>query len=443
MEKILNSFIISLFFCLAAPLCAEQPTVEEKIPASLEKREQNPSLQTQQQGNPASYDRHLPSQSDYSTLPQTSSSSSEPVAKQGQSNLDSIQPSNNIAESKVQTNHPPKQASNTPQELNQPKSKEINASVRPILKNALNIWVNGEALLWQATEENLTYVYRSDLDGNNDLKTVDFEWDWGFRVSGGYNLPYDGWDASVIWTHLENHASDSSKAHLDASGNGIGERPYLQAAWGIDNTSPPDGRIAKASAHWNVHLDQVDLGLGREFIISKYLTVRPKGGLRADWIDQKYKIKYTQFSLSNPQTFNMSNRFFGFGFFAGADSDWKLWRGFSLYSMTDFALLLGFFDIDQNVHQLNTSFFPTKGDLDTSFRCGRGILDLSLGLKWQHLFDNNSWAITFRAGYEYHLYFSQNQYENLYSNHSPNFFYNKAQGDLTYQGVILSGQFDF
>ena len=365
-------------------------------------------LGVQQQGKSSVYDRHSSDQNHHSTLPQTAGQNI--VQSQEQTSIEKVATSGH---------------------------KYTNTSARPPLSNALNLWVNGEALLWQATEENLTYVYQTDLAGNNALKTVDFQWDWGFRISGGYNAPYDGWDLSLTWTHLENNASDSSKAHLDENGNGIDDRPFLQAAWGINDSSPPGGVLAKASAHWDVHLDQVDFGLGREYYVGKHLTIRPNGGMRVDWIDQEYKVTYTPFSIFNPQKFKMDNRFFGFGFFAGVDSDWLLGRGFSLYGMADFAILLGFFDVDQTVRQ-----GATKGELDNSFRSGRAILDLNLGLKWCHLFVNNSWGITFKAGYEYHLYFKQNQFSNITMTTSP-FQYSKTQGDLAYQGVAFSGQFDF
>ena len=196
--------------------------------------------------------------------------------------------------------------------------------------------------------------------------------------------------------------------------------------------------MSKASAHWNVHLDQVDFGIGREYFVGRDLTIRPHGGLRTDWIDQDYKVTYTFFSESSPQKFKMNNRFFGLGFFGGADTNWLLGHGFSMYGIADIALLLGFFDVDQKATQVG----QIKKNLDSSFRCGRAILDLKMGLKWSRLFGHNSWGLTFRAGYEYHLYFDQNQLMYLTSI-TREFKYNRGQGDLTYQGVALSGQIDF
>jgi hypothetical protein len=315
-------------------------------------------------------------------------------------------------------------------------SAEINTPARPPLKSGTNVWVSGEALLWQATEENLTYAARKDATHTlSDLKTVDFNWDWGFRISAGYTTPRDGWDLSLMWTHMENHAGGNQKIHLSSP-----KDAYVTPTFLINNITVP-GITKKASAHWNIHLEQVDLGLGKEYYVGKHLTLRPNGGLRSDWIFQDYDIKYTPvfFPAAN-QKLSMDNRYFGFGFFAGLDTDWKLGSGFSLYSLADFALLLGYFDVDQKVVQIehNTGEL-LKGKLESSFRCGRAILDLSLGLKWSQLFSDERWGLTFKAGYEYHIYFDQNQYL-LTANSQKNY---RPDGDLTYQGVTLSGQIDF
>ncbi len=451
---------LALALCILAPLYSEtvsentenktensasfEPLLKEPSPADVQNNsaeqgisqtnentstESKDSLQTaSQQGTSSQYDCNSSCQNDSSGMPQ-----------------DASKPDSSSAKSKRPAAYARVQNKNTAQpETTTKVVKQVehyNTAVKPALKNALNLWVNGEALLWQATEENLTYVYKTDLDGHVDLKTLDFEWDWGFRVSGGYNIPRDGWSLALMWTHLENHASNSQKAHLDENGNGIGSMPYLQASWGINDFSPPSGTITQSNAHWTVHLDQVDLEIGREYYAGKHLTLRPHCGLRADWIDQNYKTTYHFFSDSHPQKFTMSNRFFGFGFFAGVDSNWLFGQGFSLFGTADVGILLGFFKVDEKVRQVNNLLFQTKGTLDNSFRCGRGILDLELGLKWSHLFSQDSWGLTFKAGYEYHLYFDQNQLSNITSNAPVQYI--KTNGNLIYQGVSLSGQIDF
>ncbi len=291
----------------------------------------------------------------------------------------------------------------------------------------------GDALLWQAIEENLTYVYSENIPKKSThLHTVDFNWDWGLRLGIGYNIPRDGWDLGLYWTHIHNTANGKKKAHS----------PNTLAPLWSTAAQPFNGTIDTANGHWHVKLNQIDLNLGRQFYIAGFLTLRPFIGLRSDWIVQEYDVEYKgtafQSTSKNELESKLKNRFWGFGFLAGFDTDWKLGKGFSIYGDADLSILVGFFDVDQKGILNDVKIWSQ----DKSFRTGRAILDLALGLKWSRFFSKNRFGITFKTGYEYHLYFNQNQF--LLSSGSDNFeLFNPVKGDLTYQGVIGSAQFDF
>ncbi len=335
-----------------------------------------------------------------------------------------------------QMNSPPQAGMNQGQPGKKNK-KMYNTAARPAVENGCDLWVMGDALLWQAVEENLTYIYSgsdSATASNRDLHTVDFNWDWGFRVGAGYNAPRDGWDIDLYWTHIRNTAHGRETLCPETS-------TTLYQVWGTASTLF-DGTIDSAKGHWRVHLDQIDLDLGREFYAGKFLTVRPFVGVRSAWIHQKYNVEIEGTSLLTgdelEQEAKLKNRFWGFGFAAGLDTDWLLGCGFSIYGSADMSILLGFFDVDQKGTQDDVKIWSQ----DKSFRTGRTIFDLDLGVKWAHLFCNHRFGLTLKAGYEYHLYFNQNQFVLSSGNGSFELF-NPVKGDLTYQGVIGSVQFDF
>ena len=306
----------------------------------------------------------------------------------------------------------------------------INMPARPVVQDGWNLWILGEALLWQAVQENMEYIYKGHNGNNNlrvrDIKKPHFDWDWGWRFGAGYNIPRDGWDLSLIWTHIENHAQGTTHR-----GDELLFKIWSVAAHVGDVFNPKE-----ANAHWNVHLDQVDLDLGRQFYVGRYLTLRPNAGMRSSWIFQDYDVDFE--GINGKQKSHMTNKFWGMGFFAGLDSDWMLGRGFSLFGDAGFAVLLGYFDVDQH----GTFNGSTISKISKSFRTGRPIFDLDLGLKWSKKIYSDRFAIGFKVGYEYHLYFNQNQY--LLSSGNDNFeLFNPVNGDLTYQGVTFSGQFDF
>jgi hypothetical protein len=306
----------------------------------------------------------------------------------------------------------------------------MNTPVRPMVKDGYDIWVMGDVLLWQAVEENLTYAYKGNNNSsqrNRNLHTVDFDWDWGFRFGLGYNAPRDGWDFDLYWTHIRNTADD----HIHS-----GDVNGLYQVWTVASHLLP-GTVTEASAHWRVHLDQVDLDLGREFYVGRHLTLRPYVGARSTWLFQEYDVKYENLA-GTKQEADLKNRFWGFGFAAGLDTDWDLAWGISMYGEADMSILLGFFDVDQKGEQNDQRIWSQ----DKSFRAGRAIMDLGMGLKWNRMFWNDRVGLTLKAGYEYHLYFDQNQF--ILTNGNDAFeLFNPVHGNLIYQGVIGSIQLDF
>ncbi|MGE0671154.1 MAG: Lpg1974 family pore-forming outer membrane protein, partial [Parachlamydiales bacterium] len=313
---------------------------------------------------------------------------------------------------------------NSPSQLPQ----AINMPARPVVQDGWNLWILGEALLWQAVQENMEYIYKGHDGSNNsrfrDIKKPHFDWDWGWRFGAGYNIPRDGWDLSLIWTHIENRAKGTTHAGDES----------LDIVWSVAAYKVPSPTVAHA--HWEAHLDQVDLDLGRQFYVGRHLTLHPKAGMRSSWIFQEYDVRWT--GTQGTQKAHMTDKFWGLGFFAGLDSDWMLGWGFSLFGDAGLAVLLGYFDVDQH----GTFNGATNSKIKDSFRTGRPIFDLDLGLKWARKIYNERFALAFKVGYEYHLYFNQNQF--LLSNGNDGFeLFNPVNGDLTYQGVTFSGQFDF
>lgn len=302
-----------------------------------------------------------------------------------------------------------------------------NSPARPMLQNGYDLWVMGDVLLWQAVEENLTYAYTHEQANQHNLHTVDFDWDWGFRLGVGYNMPRDGWDLDLYWTHIRNTADGHVHAN---SGHSVTQ------VWTVASQLLA-GTMEEAHADWRVHLDQLDLDLGRQFYVSKYLTLRPYVGMRSTWLLQRYNIN-TENTNELTQHARLKNRFWGFGFATGLDTDWKFGWGVSLYGEADMALLLGFHDVDQAGKQQDVSIWSQ----DKSFRVGRAILDLALGLKWADTFFHDCLGLTLKLGYEYHLYFDQNQF--LLTNGSSTFeLFNPLNGNLIYQGLTGSIQLDF
>ncbi len=300
-----------------------------------------------------------------------------------------------------------------------------NQAYRPLATEGVNLWISGDALLWRATEDNLVYAYSTDATGQNlHVKTVDFSWAWGFRLGAGYAIPRDKWDLAFYWTKLDS----SSQSHTHGN---------ITPAWWINELISELEEISSAKGRWTPNLNQLDLSLGREYYVGESLILRPHVGLRNTWIDQTLHVNYA--TTSGHATINLKNNFWGFGFFGGLDSKWVFIKNWHIFASGAFAIVYGDFDIAEK-GKLN---HQTRIDIDNHYQAGRSILDLNMGVAWSRTFFKNRIAFVFRAGYEYHLYAAQNQLPLPTGSSNTANSYTSLDGDLAYQGLFLSGQFDF
>ncbi|HEY4713060.1 MAG TPA: Lpg1974 family pore-forming outer membrane protein, partial [Aquirhabdus sp.] len=108
-----------------------------------------------------------------------------------------------------------------------------------------------------------------------------------------------------------------------------------------------------------------------------------------------------------------------------------------------FSLLYGcfktaFHELDRSLSGIGSPYAAVHN----SFRQTAAITDLQLGLRWDHMFSKDRYHFGIQAGWEHHMFFSQNQLTHFVDDAEiGNFVLN--QGDLTTQGWTLSARFDF
>jgi hypothetical protein len=319
-------------------------------------------------------------------------------------------------------------------------------------------------------------VPSGNTSGSGRFKKPHFEWDWGFKLAAGYNTPHDGWDIFLQWTrfHPESMHSSTSVPTFGAatpasSITGVVYPLLLPASTGIQegsNQGEPFGPGYAASMHWKFRLDLLDLELGREFFVSKWLTLRPHAGLRSAWLHQRSKVTYSGLidesgtSVTNEQIptidVGLKNNFWGMGPRAGLDAQWGLGCGWSLYSELAASLLLGHFNIFEIQEPAidTTTGLGVTGSSETfqeKYRAMRAAFDLAMGLRYQQLFACDRFGLMVQLGWEQHLFINQNQLIRLATSHTvhPSTVNGYAftpvtnQGDLGTQGVTLTVEFDF
>lgn len=321
----------------------------------------------------------------------------------------------------------------------------VNPSGRPEVKDGADVFFTGDFLIWQAHENGLGYVIKSKGPNVTDAvtKEMHFKYDPGFRVGFGWNTPHDGWDLYANWTCFTSNASGHKNNHGGVMYPVLFNQVFSTQ---FNNSSP-----SSAKAHFNLHLNMIDLELGREFFVSKWLTLRPFIGMTTAWINQRMHAEYKGFQTTSNNFVSyvnhMKNKYWGIGVRPGLNTQWGLGSGFSFYGNTALSLLYGYFQLDGHQYTKNT-FGPVANyvDIEHSPRVGRAIAEMQLGIRWEHMLANDHVHFSMQAGWENLMFFEQNQFESLLAGREGNAFKGSVvsnQGDLTIQGYTISLRLDF
>lgn len=305
--------------------------------------------------------------------------------------------------------------------------------VRPVVDACGNWFISADAIFWKPCEDGLTYGSRTAVattDGliasNTHVRNLDPKWDVGFRIGLGYNTACDGWDVVAYWTRFKTHTNKRVLHPTDILTD------TFAPAWG----SALD--IADATrARWHLDLNIADVELGREFCVSSCVTLRPFVGVRGAWVHQRYDIVSLIGDL-DVQVVRLKSNFDGAGLRGGFDTEWKLGMcGFSIYGQAAASVIYGEYHVDFD--QVVAQTIIRQRD---RFCACRAITDGALGLRWKQFFSCDTIALTLQLGYEHHMFFNQNRFENSIvatGRRNPQI----SRGDLCTQGVTLSAKVDF
>jgi hypothetical protein len=334
----------------------------------------------------------------------------------------------------------------------------INPAVHPTIKKGAHLWGQVEALYFRPTEDNLAYTIQNDTADkyfNTPLKgktkNISYDWDWGVRAGIGYDLPHDGWDLFLNWTWFQTKAHASNTTDIPHSAN---VQPWTSGS-GVFGFNVGEAMTHFVSARSSLHWALVDLELGREFMVSKWLSLRPFIGARGAWISRNFKIHYSgdvgirgdDYPLLTNEVWNhLHNQYRGGGLRGGISSAWKFGYGFSLYGELDLALLYGSQKLQQKQRQLGLPVIEPPLQLINAknhWTTLRPMLDIGAGLRWDKFFCESKYRIRFQLGWEQHLLFGFENDQNFIKPGPHQYKYSMGQGNLGLSGVSFQTRLDF
>ncbi|MEM7174875.1 MAG: Lpg1974 family pore-forming outer membrane protein [Chlamydiota bacterium] len=291
-----------------------------------------------------------------------------------------------------------------------------------------------EFLWWRVAEDSLEYAGRevavagSDVP-NFELRTADFEYNPGGRVSVGGNIGYDNWDFCFAWTYMQTNTSDSLEGDILGINSFFFEQGGDAALF----------HFQSARAKWVVQFHNWDFELGRWYFVGNRLSFRPSLGIKGAIIRQHFENRYQGNGVGNTQFSNAvmktKSRFWGVGPQLGLNGNWYLGSGFNFYGIFRAALLYGQAKAINRGNALdNTNEQQGKRLTRHNVYRVRPMASGAVGLEWSRCFCH--WLFfSIHLGWEMQYWWQQ--WEIPFINDF------KPKGDLSLGGIDFGIRFDF
>lgn len=255
-------------------------------------------------------------------------------------------------------------------------------------------WYTGETFDWAFT------LTPSQNSLQTTYKTFSFDWAPGFRIGLGFNKEQYRWDTQASYTWFQSKATDHASGSVTPA--------FLAARLSL--LEP----FATGRASLKINYNIFDWDLGRNFMVCKYLLLRPSIGLRGGWIIQAIYSDWTipdfldlfLFSASE----NLKQKFKGVGPKGGITGKWCFGNirrhSFSLIGQFEAGFLWGHWSIrDKFVDNLSTVIYVKT--FDRNF--GSFVLHSFMGFGWDYNFNHDRSHFRLKLGYEIEDWLNQCQ----------------------------------
>jgi hypothetical protein len=290
--------------------------------------------------------------------------------------------------------------------------------------NGFGFYVSADIVSYQLLENNNVYAYSSlaNNSGSHLSYKTDFNWDVGFKTGFGYYSEHDMWQTGFEFTYFQTQ----NKSHATPQN----QNDFIY----ISDTSMQNGYEKTAYAYakdaWKVSFYNLDWTVGRDFYISRYLSILPNLGLKTAWFYQERKTFYTHL-VSNKETTgaHFEDTYVGVGPKFDATFKFHLGKNFSLFGKLDAALLWATNKSNYHANSGNILFQNNQkpGQINP-------YIGTNLGFCYDTNFSSDRFNMSVKLSYEQQYYGSASR---LAINDVPSFY------NIALRGVDLGLLFQF
>jgi hypothetical protein len=284
--------------------------------------------------------------------------------------------------------------------------------------------------------------------------TQKMDWDPGFRIGLGFDLPCAGMDVKTNWTDF--HTKKTNKVNLVGSSDDdllvTAGNPYLADANAFVLSDETETLAVKQKEHFDY--DVINLEFGKWFSPQcTIISFRPHIGMQFVQFEEKRRFSGIESELGvfdHSIDSHIKQKFHGWGLRGGADLHFPLFCDISLVGGIAASIDWGRRSTSWNISNefiegtVTDSFYQKRHD-----KVSRSILDLNLGLRWDTTFCN-CWDFSLEALWEQHQLFNASQLWHLNNhlindNSLPGASGNNGDkhGDLSLRGLTVKAALTF
>jgi len=259
----------------------------------------------------------------------------------------------------------------------------------------------------------------------------------GLKFGIGTHFNHDGWDLLADWTYLYGNYRQNTTKVTAGSGRGMTSVQSIVRTNGTTSTLD----LSSAISRWKQEFNVIDLELGRDFFLSRYLTMRPHMGFKTAWIHETSQNTLTPVpgtedvapNLLNVATLSNSEHMWGIGIRTGFDTGWHITKNWMFYGDLAFTNLWGkFTNTTKEVNSDSILGQVTTQNYTEHLSTVIPVIEAGLGISYINWFAKNNYRFELRLGWEEQIWLNYNRSQDLV-----------RVGDLTVQGLTLKTMLNF
>ncbi len=325
----------------------------------------------------------------------------------------------------------------------------ITPAVAPHILDGSDTYMTFDFLWWKTFVGSMEYAFTGVADnsafvpfgsstGKGKAQKPDFQFEPGIKAGIGVNFNHDGWDLYAQYTFLAGPKETNSIAAI--SGTGASSLQDIAYNNGTDQTLS----LVNASCNWEQDFNIIDLELGRDYFISRHLTLRPSTGFKTGWVNERTTISMVPTTTVPVDASSGSNRptsvvlhqrqnMWGLGIRTGLNVGWHVSKNWSFYNDFAFTALWADFSIQQKQSMNETVYGSmTPKFVNETIKTVIPVVEAALGISYITWWEKGRYRFEVRGGWEEQIWLDFNHFTTL-----------GGTGNLTLQGLTLKAILNF